>query len=151
MDYKKNILITGGAGFIGSHVVTLFVKKYSHYRIINVDKLTYAGNLANLKEIEDAPNYIFEKADICDFDQMLSLFKKYEVTDVIHLAAESHVDRSIKDPFTFAQTNVMGTLSLLQAAKNSWENDFSNHLFFHVSTDEVYSYRTILQQYIAQM
>ena len=138
MSKKKNIIITGGAGFIGSHVVTLFVKKYPHYRIINVDKLTYAGNLANLKEIEHAPNYIFEKADICDFEQMLSLFKKYEVTDLIHLAAESHVDRSIKDPFTFAQTNVMGTLSLLQAAKNSWEKDFSNHLFFHVSTDEVY-------------
>lgn len=138
MNFKKNILITGGAGFIGSHVVTLFVKKYSHYRIINVDKLTYAGNLANLKEIENLPNYLFEKADICDFELMLSLFKKYEVSDVIHLAAESHVDRSIKDPFTFAQTNVMGTLSLLQAAKNSWEKDFSNHLFFHVSTDEVY-------------
>ena len=138
MSYKKNILITGGAGFIGSHVVTLFVKKYPNYRIINVDKLTYAGNLANLKEIEDEPNYLFEKADICDFDRMLSLFQKYEVSHVIHLAAESHVDRSIKDPFTFAQTNVMGTLSLLQAAKISWEPNFPAHLFFHVSTDEVY-------------
>ena len=138
MDYIKNIIITGGAGFIGSHVVTLFVKKYPNYRIINVDKLTYAGNLANLREIEDYPNYVFEKADICDFDQMLSLFKKYEVSHIIHLAAESHVDRSIKDPFTFAQTNVMGTLSLLQAAKLTWEPEFAAHLFFHVSTDEVY-------------
>ena len=138
MDYIKNIIITGGAGFIGSHVVTLFVKKYPNYRIINVDKLTYAGNLANLREIEDYPNYVFEKADICDFDQMLSLFKKYEVSHIIHLAAESHVDRSIKDPFTFAQTNVMGTLSLLQAAKLTWQPEFPAHLFFHVSTDEVY-------------
>ena len=138
MDFKKNIIITGGAGFIGSHVVTLFVKKYPEYRIINVDKLTYAGNLANLKEVENAPNYLFEKADICDFDHMLSLFEKYEVSHVIHLAAESHVDRSIKDPFTFAQTNVMGTLSLLQAAKLTWGPDYAGHLFFHVSTDEVY-------------
>lgn len=138
MKFKKNILITGGAGFIGSHVVTHFVKKYPNYRIINVDKLTYAGNLANLKEVEDAPNYLFEKADICDFERMLSLFKEYEVSHVVHLAAESHVDRSIKDPFTFAQTNVMGTLSLLQAAKFSWEPDYAGHLFFHVSTDEVY-------------
>src|SRR5690554_3712362 len=138
MNYKKNIIITGGAGFIGSHVVTLFVKKYPHYRIINVDKLTYAGNLANLREIEDYPNYVFEKADICDFDHILSLFQKYKVSHIIHLAAESHVDRSIKDPFTFAQTNVMGTLSLLQAAKLTWEPDYPAHLFFHVSTDEVY-------------
>ena len=138
MDYIKNIIITGGAGFIGSHVVTLFVKKYPNYRIINVDKLTYAGNLANLREIEDYPNYVFEKADICDFDHMLALFQKYQVSHIIHLAAESHVDRSIKDPFTFAQTNVMGTLSLLQAAKLTWEPDYASHLFFHVSTDEVY-------------
>ena len=138
MNFEKNIIITGGAGFIGSHVVTLFVKKYPNYRIINVDKLTYAGNLANLKEVEDEPNYLFEKADICDFDLMLSLFQKYEVSHIIHLAAESHVDRSIKDPFTFAQTNVMGTLSLLQAAKISWAPNFPAHLFFHVSTDEVY-------------
>ncbi len=138
MNYKKNIIITGGAGFIGSHVVTLFVKKYPNYRIINVDKLTYAGNLANLREIEDYPNYVFEKADICDFDHILSLFQKYKVSHIIHLAAESHVDRSIKDPFTFAQTNVMGTLSLLQGAKLTWEPDYPAHLFFHVSTDEVY-------------
>jgi len=98
----KNILITGGAGFIGNHVVRLFVNQYPDYRIINLDKLTYAGNLANLKDIENAPNYRFVKADICDFEQMLQIFKTYEVTDVIHLAAESHVDRSIKDPFTFA-------------------------------------------------
>ena len=138
MNFKKNIIITCWAGFIGSHVVTLFVQKYPTYRIINVDKLTYAGNLANLREVEDAPNYVFEKADICDFDLMLSLFRKYEGSHVIHLAAESHVDRSIKDPFRFPQTNVMGTLSLFQAAKITWEPDYTNHLFFHVSTDEVY-------------
>ena len=114
-------MVTGGAGFIGSHVVRLFVTKYPQYRIINVDKLTYAGNLANLKDIEDCPNYVFEKTDICDFDSILSLMKKYAVDGIIHLAAESHVDRSIRDPFTFARTNVMGTLSLLQAARTVWE------------------------------
>lgn len=117
MNFARNILITGGAGFIGSHVVRLFVNKYPEYHIINLDKLTYAGNLANLKDIENQPNYTFVKADICDFDKMLELFKQYRIDGVIHLAAESHVDRSIKDPFTFAQTNVMGTLTLLQAAK----------------------------------
>lgn len=138
MNFKRNILITGGAGFIGSHVVRLFVNKYPEYHIINQDKLTYAGNLANLKDIEDQPNYTFVKADICDFDKMMELFKTYSIDGVIHLAAESHVDRSIKDPFTFAQTNVMGTLSLLQAAKLSWDGHWEGKRFYHISTDEVY-------------
>ena len=141
MDFKRNIIVTGGAGFIGSHVVRLFVNKYPDYRIINVDKLTYAGNLANLKDIEDKPNYMFVKADICDFDTMYELMQMYAVDGVIHLAAESHVDRSIKDPFTFARTNVMGTLSLLQAAKLLWEatpEKYDGKRFYHISTDEVY-------------
>ncbi len=139
MGYSRNILITGGAGFIGSHVVKLFVNKYHNYRIINLDKLTYAGNLANLKDIEGKENYIFEKADICDFDRVCDIFKKYDVDAVIHLAAESHVDRSIKDPFTFARTNVLGTLSLLQAARLYWEpKEYEACLFYHISTDEVY-------------
>ncbi len=138
MNYKKNILITGGAGFIGSHVVRLFVTKYPDYHIINLDKLTYAGNLANLKDVENSPNYTFVKADICDFNCMLNLFKQYDINGVIHLAAESHVDRSIQDPFTFAMTNVIGTLSLLQAAKTHWNGDFQDKLFYHISTDEVY-------------
>lgn len=136
--YMKNILITGGAGFIGSHVVRLFVNKYPEYNIINLDKLTYAGNLANLKDIEDKPNYKFIKADICDFELMLKIFSENNIDGVLHLAAESHVDRSIKDPFTFAQTNVMGTLSLLQAAKHQWNGDYEGKLFYHISTDEVY-------------
>ena len=161
---KRNIVITGGAGFIGSHVVRLFVNKYPEYKIINVDKLTYAGNLANLKDIEDKPNYRFVKMDICDFEAFYQLMQDEKVDGIIHLAAESHVDRSIKDPFTFARTNVMGTLSLLQAAKLYWEqfnylmpvnqttdqvgetHDMSDPdrlsgipcRFYHISTDEVY-------------
>lgn len=134
----KNILVTGGAGFIGSHVVRLFVNNYPEYNIINLDILTYAGNLENLKDIEGKPNYTFIKADICDYDTVADIFSKYKIDGVIHLAAESHVDRSIKDPFSFARTNVMGTLSLLQAAKNYWEGNFKDKLFYHVSTDEVY-------------
>ena len=137
----RSIIITGGAGFIGSHVVRLFVTKYPDYRIINLDKLTYAGNLANLKNIEDRPNYKFVKMDICDFDGIYKLMQTEHVDGIIHLAAESHVDRSIKDPFTFAQTNVMGTLSLLQAAKLYWESlpeKYEGKRFYHISTDEVY-------------
>ncbi len=137
----KNILITGGAGFIGSHVVRLFVNKYPDYKIVNLDKLTYAGNLANLKDIEDKPNYSFVKADIADFEEMRRIIRDNGITGIIHLAAESHVDRSIKDPFTFARTNVMGTLALLQAAKEYWESlpeRYEGKLFYHISTDEVY-------------
>ncbi len=167
MNFERTLIITGGAGFIGSHVVRLFVNKYPNYKIINLDKLTYAGNLANLKDIEDKPNYRFVKMDICDFEGVLKLMQEERVDGIIHLAAESHVDRSIKDPFTFAQTNVMGTLSLLQAAKAYWEpfgwkrsfvtnvpqddncpQDDKCHSerseesalcrFYHISTDEVY-------------
>ena len=165
MNYKRTIIITGGAGFIGSHVVRLFVNKYPEYKIINLDKLTYAGNLANLKDIENKPNYKFVKADICDFDTIYRLMQDEHVDGIIHLAAESHVDRSIKDPFTFAQTNVIGTLSLLQAAKLYWESQPEPWKievpepvegptkkdgvstgsttcvpcrFYHISTDEVY-------------
>ena len=134
----KNILITGGAGFIGSHLVEFFVKNYPKYKIINLDKLTYAGNLNNLKEIENEPNYRFIKQDICDFQKIEKILNKYKIDSIINLAAESHVDRSIQDPFSFANTNVMGTLSLLQACKNYWGNELKNKLFYHVSTDEVY-------------
>ncbi len=134
-------MITGGAGFIGSHVVRLFVNTYPDYHIINLDKLTYAGNLANLRDVEDKPNYTFVKGDICDYDAMLALMRQHSIDGIIHLAAESHVDRSIKDPFTFARTNVMGTLSLLQAAKVYWESlpeGYDGKRFYHISTDEVY-------------
>lgn len=137
----RNILITGGAGFIGSHVVRLFVNKYPDYHIVNLDKLTYAGNLANLEDIEGRPNYTFVKADIADLDEMRRIIRDYEIDGIIHLAAESHVDRSIKDPFTFARTNVMGTLALLQAAREYWESlpeKYESKRFYHISTDEVY-------------
>lgn len=135
---KKNILITGGAGFIGSHVVRLFLNTYPDYRVVNLDKLTYAGNLLNLKDVEDKSNYVFVNADICDIEEMRNVFNKYSIDSVIHLAAESHVDRSITDPFSFAKTNVMGTLNLLHVAKELWKRSFKDNLFFHVSTDEVY-------------
>lgn len=138
---KRNILITGGAGFIGNHVVRLFVNKYPDYHIVNLDKLTYAGNLANLSDIEDRPNYTFVRADIADLDAMRRIISEHRIDGIIHLAAESHVDRSIKDPFTFARTNVMGTLALLQAAREYWESlpeKYDGKLFYHISTDEVY-------------
>ena len=134
----KNILVTGGAGFIGSHLVRLLVNKYDQYHIINMDILTYAGNLENLKDIENKDNYTFIKCDICDYKKVSQIFSKYNIDSVIHLAAESHVDRSIENPFSFAKTNVIGTLSLLQAAKKLWGNNFKDKLFYHVSTDEVY-------------
>lgn len=136
-----NILVTGGAGFIGSNLLRMLVNKYPEYEFFNLDKLTYAGNLANLKEIEDRPNYHFIREDICNYESILHILCKNKINSIIHLAAESHVDRSIKDPFIFARTNVLGTLSLLQAAKECWlAPDFCNasHLFYHVSTDEVY-------------
>tara|TARA_B100001248_G_scaffold260979_1_gene250754 strand:+ start:460 stop:1506 length:1047 start_codon:yes stop_codon:yes gene_type:complete len=134
----KTILITGGAGFIGSHLVRLFVNKYPDTQIVNLDKLTYAGNLENLKDIQNKPNYIFEKGDIVDSNFIYDLFDKYQFDGVIHLAAESHVDRSISNPLEFIQTNVIGTFNLLNAAKNLWRNNFNGKLFYHVSTDEVY-------------
>ena len=135
---KRKILVTGGAGFIGSHLVRLLVNKYPTYHVINMDVLTYAGSLENLKDVENKKNYSFVKCDICDFKKVKQVFIDYKIDSIIHLAAESHVDRSIKDPFLFARTNVMGTLSLLQVAKSYWENNFKNKLFYHVSTDEVY-------------
>ncbi|WP_432222921.1 dTDP-glucose 4,6-dehydratase [Flavobacterium sp. TMP13] len=134
----KKILITGGAGFIGSHVVRRFVTKYPNYQIYNLDALTYAGNLENIKDIEAAPNYTFVKGDIVDADFINSLFAIHNFDGVLHLAAESHVDRSISDPLAFVRTNVIGTMNLLNAAKNQWKNDFTDKLFYHISTDEVY-------------
>lgn len=134
----SSILITGGAGFIGSHLTRLFVKKYPQYQIVNLDKLTYAGNLENLKDIEDAPNYKFVKGDICDEQLLNALFNQYQFTSILHCAAESHVDRSITDPLSFVRTNVIGTVTLLQAAKEFWKKNMEGKLFYHISTDEVY-------------
>lgn len=138
MSAKRNILITGGAGFIGSHVVRLFVQKYPEYRIVNFDKLTYAGNPANLRDVESEPNYLFIRGDVADFEQVSRAIAEHRIDGIIHLAAESHVDRSIEEPFTFARTNVMGTLVLLQAAKQAWEGRMAGKMFHHISTDEVY-------------
>lgn len=135
---SKHILITGGAGFIGSHVVRLFVNKYPEYKIVNLDALTYAGNLENLKDIDQKPNYTFEKVNILDADQLKEVFEKHTITDVIHLAAESHVDRSIVSPLDFVYTNIIGTVNLLNTARHYWKEYYSKHLFYHVSTDEVY-------------
>lgn len=135
---NKNILITGGAGFIGSHLTRLFVNKYPDYSIVNLDKLTYAGNLENLKDIEGKPNYTFIKGDIEDMDLVKNIFSKHQIAGVLHCAAESHVDRSITDPLAFVKTNVLGTVSLLQVAKNEWGNNYKGKLFYHISTDEVY-------------
>lgn len=132
------IFITGGAGFIGSHVVRLFVNKYPEVRIVNIDALTYAGNLENLKDVASKPNYVFEKADITDEQRIVALFEQYQPVGVIHLAAESHVDRSITDPFAFVRTNVFGTCNLLNAAKNLWKGHYEGKRFYHISTDEVY-------------
>jgi len=133
-----NILITGGAGFIGSHVVRLFVNKYPNYSIINLDALTYAGNLENLKDIENAGNYTFEKANLLNQEEIKAVFERHNITDVIHLAAESHVDRSIHSPLDFVYTNIIGTVNLLETAKKFWKDDLSKHRFYHISTDEVY-------------
>ncbi len=139
MGYSRTIIITGGAGFIGSHVVRLFVNKHPDYHIINLDKLTYAGNLANLTDIENKPNYTFVKGDICDYELVKKVISENNVDGIIHLAAESHVDRSITDPFVFARTNVLGTLTLLQAAREFWEpSGWEGKRFYHISTDEVY-------------
>ena len=139
LKWRASLKITGGCGFIGSHVVRHFVKKYPEYRIINVDKLTYAANPEYLKDIENEANYVFIQADVCDHAKMEEIFRKYQIDAVIHLAAESHVDRSITDPFAFARSNVMGTLTLLQTAKTCWKKeDYHKHLFYQISTDEVY-------------
>lgn len=138
MKWKKTILITGGAGFIGSHVVRRFINKYPDYRVINADKLTYAGNLENLTDIDHKENYLFEKTDIVNKQAVIDLFKKYEFDGVIHLAAESHVDRSITGPDEFVHTNIVGTVNLLNSALSIWQKDFNGKLFYHISTDEVF-------------
>ena len=138
MEQSKNILITGGAGFIGSHVIRLFVTKYPQYKIVNLDALTYAGNLENLKDVETAANYNFEHINILDVAALDEVFTKHDITDVIHLAAESHVDRSIHSPLDFVYTNIIGTVNLLQAAKKYWNGNYDNKRFYHISTDEVY-------------
>src|SRR5688572_28453818 len=135
---KKNILITGGAGFIGSHVVRRFMNRYPAYSIVNLDNLTYAGNLENLKDIEHKSTYCFEKGDILDVEFLFSVFKRHDINGVIHLAAESHVDRSLHNPSEFAYTNIIGTLNLLRAAQAAWTGDFEDKLLYHISTDEVY-------------
>ncbi len=140
-SFKRNIMVTGGAGFIGSHVIRTLINNHPDYRIVNVDKLTYAGNLENLRDVENASGYRFERADICDYNRICEIIDHYSIDGIIHLAAESHVDRSIVDPFTFAHTNVMGTLSLLQAARTRWEalpDGYNGKTFYHISTDEVY-------------
>ncbi len=136
--YMHTILLTGGAGFIGSHLTRLFIRKYPDYRIINLDKLTYAGNLENLRDIENEPNYLFVRGDITDLPLLRKLFEEHQFTAVLHCAAESHVDRSITDPLAFITTNVLGTASLLLAAKEAWQGDMDNKIFYHISTDEVY-------------
>jgi dTDP-glucose 4,6-dehydratase len=137
-NYTKTLMITGGAGFIGSHVVRLFVNKYPAYRIVNMDGLTYAGNLENLVDVQDKPNYIFEKGDITDEKRMRELFEQYQFDGIIHLAAESHVDRSIMDPLAFVRTNVLGTVTLLNTCRQFWKGNMGDKMFYHVSTDEVY-------------
>ncbi len=137
-NYTKTLMITGGAGFIGSHVVRLFVNKYPDYRIVNLDALTYAGNLENLEDVKDKPNYIFEKGDITDEARITELFEQYRFDGIIHLAAESHVDRSISNPLAFVRTNVLGTVTLLNISRQFWGGDKQGKLFYHVSTDEVY-------------
>ena len=138
MGYDKTVLITGGAGFIGSHCVRLFVNKYPNYRIINFDALTYAGNLENLTDVENKENYLFVNEDILNEEGVEKVFRDHQITDVIHLAAESHVDRSITDPLAFLKTNILGTANLLNSAKSHWQGSYDNHVFYHVSTDEVY-------------
>jgi dTDP-glucose 4,6-dehydratase len=138
MEATKNVLVTGGAGFIGSHLIRHLVQNYPNYRIINLDKLTYAGNLENLRDVENAPNYVFIKGDILDIQLLQNLFQEYQIDSVIHLAAESHVDRSISNPMQFIETNIVGTVTLLNAARTAWEGEYEGKRFYHVSTDEVY-------------